>query len=45
MQDASRALAQALPSVRVETLVGQGHMALRDAPQLVARHIGNFLAE
>ena len=45
MQDASRALAQALPTVRVETLVGQGHMALRDAPQTVARLIANFLVE
>jgi pimeloyl-ACP methyl ester carboxylesterase len=45
MQDASRELARVLPNVRVETLTGQGHMALRDAPQMVARLIGRFLAE
>lgn len=45
MQDASRALAETLPNVRVETLIGQGHMALRDAPQMVARLIADFLAE
>jgi pimeloyl-ACP methyl ester carboxylesterase len=45
MQDASRELTQTLPNVCVETLTGQGHMALRDAPQMVARLIGNFLDE
>ena len=44
MQNASRALARTLPDVRVETLMGQGHMALRDAPQMVARLMGDFLA-
>jgi pimeloyl-ACP methyl ester carboxylesterase len=43
LQNASRALAQALPNVRVETLMGQGHMALRDAPGTVARLIADFL--
>jgi pimeloyl-ACP methyl ester carboxylesterase len=45
MQDSTRALAQVLPDVRVETLAGQGHMALRDAPQVVSRLVADFLAE
>jgi hypothetical protein len=28
----------------VETLTGQAHMALRDAPEMVARLIADFLA-
>jgi pimeloyl-ACP methyl ester carboxylesterase len=43
MQNAARALAQVLPSVRVETLMGQGHMALRGAPEVVARLMLEFL--
>jgi pimeloyl-ACP methyl ester carboxylesterase len=45
LQDASRALAEVLPNARVETLMGSGHMALRDDPQAVALLIGDFLAE
>lgn len=44
MQDATRALAEVLPRVHVETIVGHGHMALRDAPQTVARIITSFLS-
>ena len=44
LKDASRALAQVLPNVRVEMLMGQGHMALREAPEMVARLIADFLA-
>ncbi len=42
--DASRALAEVLPGVRVEWLAGQGHGAMRAAPKLVARLIRDFLA-
>jgi pimeloyl-ACP methyl ester carboxylesterase len=45
MLDASRALAEALPGVRVEWLQGQGHVAMRIVPELVARLISEFLAE
>lgn len=45
MRDASRALAQALPEVRVEQMARQDHMALRNAPELVARLIHGFLSE
>jgi pimeloyl-ACP methyl ester carboxylesterase len=45
MLDASRALAEVLPGVRVEWLSGQGHGAMRMAPEMVARPIGEFLAE
>lgn len=44
MHDASRALAQVLPNAKVETISGHGHMAMRDAPVLVARLIEEFLA-
>jgi len=44
LQDAWRALAQVLPNVRVEMLTGQGHWALREAPEMVARLIADFLA-
>jgi pimeloyl-ACP methyl ester carboxylesterase len=44
MLDASRALAQVLPGVRVEWLQGQGHGAMRTAPETVARLIGDFLS-
>ncbi len=43
LRDASRALAAVLPSARVETLEGHGHMAMRDAPERVAKLIENFL--
>ena len=43
MQDASRALAQILPDVRVETIPGNGHLAMRDAPEFVAHVIEGFL--
>jgi pimeloyl-ACP methyl ester carboxylesterase len=45
MQDASRALAQMLPDTRVETIPGHGHMAMRDAPEFVARLIEGFLED
>ena len=45
MLDASRALAEVLPGVRVEWLLGQGHGAMRAAPEMVARLIREFLAE
>jgi pimeloyl-ACP methyl ester carboxylesterase len=44
MRDAARAIAQALPHVRTEIIDGHGHMAMRDAPELVARLIESFLA-
>ncbi|MGA7831704.1 MAG: alpha/beta hydrolase [Terracidiphilus sp.] len=43
MLDASRALAEVLPGVRVEWLAGQGHGAMRRTPALVARLIREFL--
>jgi pimeloyl-ACP methyl ester carboxylesterase len=45
MLDSSRALAEVLPGVRVEWLAGQGHGAMRMAPEMVARRIRDFLAE
>lgn len=45
MRDAARALAQVLPDVRVETMAGQDHMALRNAPEMVTCLIERFLAE
>ena len=44
MLDASRALAEVLPGVRVEWLPGQGHGAMRTEPEMVARLICEFLA-
>jgi pimeloyl-ACP methyl ester carboxylesterase len=44
MLDASRALAEVLPGVRVEWLAGQGHGAMRAAPAKVAHLIRDFLA-
>lgn len=43
MLDASRALAKVLPDVRVERLPGQGHGAMRGAPELLARLLREFL--
>ncbi len=43
MQQASRALAEVLPKVRVERLQGQGHTAMRSAPEMVAALIREFL--
>ena len=43
MRNASRALAKVLPNSRVETIDGHAHMALRNAPQQVAKLIQNFL--
>jgi pimeloyl-ACP methyl ester carboxylesterase len=45
MLDAVRALAEVLPGVRVEWLLGQGHGAMRMAPEMVARLIREFLAD
>ena len=44
LRDASRALAKVLPNVRVHTIEGQGHVAMRTAPEQVARLIEDFLA-
>lgn len=44
MHDAARALAAVLPDVRVEWLAGQGHTAMREAPEMVARLIRSFLS-
>jgi pimeloyl-ACP methyl ester carboxylesterase len=44
MLDAARALAGVLPGVCFEWLPGQGHSAMRAAPEMVARLIGEFLA-
>jgi pimeloyl-ACP methyl ester carboxylesterase len=43
LQDASRTLARILPNVRVEMLMGHGHMALLEAPELVGGLIADFL--
>jgi pimeloyl-ACP methyl ester carboxylesterase len=45
MLDASRALARILRGVRVKRLPGQGHGAMRAAPEMVARLIREFLAD
>jgi pimeloyl-ACP methyl ester carboxylesterase len=44
LRDASRALAKVLPNARVQTIEGQGHVAMRNAPEQVAGLIENFLA-
>jgi len=44
MRDASRALARVLAGVRVEKMIGQDHMAMRNAPKLVAGLIHGFLS-
>ncbi len=44
MLDAAQALVKVLPGVRVESLPGQGHSAMRDAPEMVAHLIRGFLA-
>jgi pimeloyl-ACP methyl ester carboxylesterase len=45
MLDAARALTNVLPGMRVECLTGQGHGAMRAAPEMVARLIRGFLAK
>jgi pimeloyl-ACP methyl ester carboxylesterase len=45
MLDAARVLAKVLPGVRVEWLSGQGHGAMRMAPEMVAPLIGEFLTQ
>ena len=45
MRDASRALARMLHDVRVETIPGHAHMAMRDAPEFVASLIAGFLED
>jgi len=44
IKDATGALARILPNLRVETLIGQGHWALHEAPEMAARLIADFLA-
>ena len=44
LKDASRALMGVLRGARVEILAGEGHVAMRTAPELLARLIGEFLA-
>ncbi|MGD0829726.1 MAG: alpha/beta hydrolase [Terracidiphilus sp.] len=44
MLDAARALIKVLPGVRVECLAGQGHGAMRSAPDRLARLIRDFLS-
>jgi pimeloyl-ACP methyl ester carboxylesterase len=45
MLDAARVLAKVLPGVRVEWLSGQGHGAMRMAPEMVAPLISEFLTQ
>jgi pimeloyl-ACP methyl ester carboxylesterase len=45
MQNATRALAATLPNVRLRSLEGQDHLGLRGAPEQVAHHIAEFLAD
>ena len=45
LRDAYAPLRQALPNVRVELLRGLDHSAMRRAPQVVARFIGEFFGE
>jgi pimeloyl-ACP methyl ester carboxylesterase len=44
-QETTRALEQTLPNVQVSTLEGQGHMAMRLAPEAVAERIAHFVSE
>jgi pimeloyl-ACP methyl ester carboxylesterase len=44
-QTAIRSLQQTLPHVRVSTLHGQSHMAMRLVPALVAQRIEQFVSE
>jgi len=44
MRDAARALAQFLPGIRLETIVGHGHGGMRTASVRVASLIGHFLS-
>jgi len=44
-QGTTRALQQTLPNVQVSTLEGQGHMAMRLAPEAVAARIAQFVSE
>jgi pimeloyl-ACP methyl ester carboxylesterase len=44
LRDASRALAAVLPNARVQTVEGQGHVAMRNAPERVAKLIKSFLS-
>jgi pimeloyl-ACP methyl ester carboxylesterase len=43
LRDASCALARVLPNAHVATIEGQGHVAMRKAPEQVARLIEDFL--
>jgi len=44
MLDAARTLSAAMPHMRVEWLLGQGHTGMREAPEMVAGLIGPFLS-
>jgi pimeloyl-ACP methyl ester carboxylesterase len=44
-QSTTRALEQTLPNARVSTLQGQGHMAMRLVPEVVAARIEQFISE
>jgi pimeloyl-ACP methyl ester carboxylesterase len=44
MQNATRAMLEVLPKVRLEPLPGQDHMAARNAPQMLAGLIADFLS-
>ena len=44
-RDATSALEEKLPDVRVASLPGQRHMAMRGAPDMLAQHISEFLSE
>ena len=44
-QSTTRALQRTLPHVRVSTLHGQSHFAMRLAPELVAQRIAQFVSE
>ena len=43
LRDASRALVQVLSAARLESLAGEGHVAMRTAPGIVATLIGEFV--